>query len=489
MPGEARMENIDKPEKQVIEELKNSNRDFSELSFQNNDFEEKLKSLILDNVVDPIFVHDLQGNFIYVNQNACKSLGYTKDELMKLNLHDLVIPKFEHALNTQIKELEVKNTLILQTAQFRKDKSVLPVEIHAKIIEFHGEKIIFSIAKDITHRKKIEKTVKEREKHLSLITDNMLDLIYQVNKKGIFEYVSPSIKDLLGYETEDIIGKKDTELIKIVHPDDLSMIINAIQKAITTLKPRRIQHRYRHADGHYIWVETIGNPLSNEKGEFSGAVYITRDIQELKMVENQLKSSLEEKEVLLKEIHHRVKNNMQIISSLLNLQSKCLEDENAARILKESRDRVKSMAIVHEKLYQSSDLSRIDFSEYTKKLVYDLLSSYGVNSKFIKDSIKVENILLDINFAIPCGLIINELVSNSIKHAFPNGRGEISVEFYLKSNKHILIIADNGVGFPEDLDFQNTETLGLRLVNALVTQLYGKIELYRDEGTTFKIIF
>lgn len=180
---------------------------------------------------------------------------------------------------------------------------------------------------------------------------------------------------------------------------------------------------------------------------------------------------------------------MQIISSLLNLQSKCLKDENAAEILKESRNRVKSMAIVHEKLYQSSDLSRIDFSEYTKKLVYDLLSSYGVNSKFIKDNIKVENILLDINFAIPCGLIINELVSNSIKHAFPNGRVKISVEFYLKSNKHILIIADNGVGFPEDLDFQNTETLGLRLVNALVTQLYGKIELYRDEGTTFKIIF
>ena len=114
MLGEARMENIDNPEKQVIGELKNSNRDFSELSYQNDDFEEKLKSLILDNVVDPIFVHDIQGNFIYVNQNACKSLGYTKDELMKLNLHDLVIPKFEHVLNTQIKELEVQKMQIYQ---------------------------------------------------------------------------------------------------------------------------------------------------------------------------------------------------------------------------------------------------------------------------------------------------------------------------------------------------------------------------------------
>ncbi|MDI6723344.1 MAG: PAS domain S-box protein [Methanobacterium sp.] len=483
------MENIDKPEKQIIEELKNSNRDFSELSHQKNDLEEKLKSLILDNVVDPIFVHDLQGNFIYVNQNACKSLGYTKDELMKLNLHDLVIPQFEQIITPRIKELETKKELKFQTAYFRKDGSILPLEIHARIIEFHNEKLIFSIAKDITNYKRIVEAIKEREKHLSLITDNMLDLIYQVNKKGIFEYVSPSLKDLLGYEVEDVIGKKDIELIKIVHPDDLNIIINAIQTAIATLKPKRIQHRYKHADGHYIWVETIGNPLSNEKGEFSGAVYITRDIQELKRIENQLKSSLEEKEVLLKEIHHRVKNNMQIISSLLNLQSKCLKDENAIRILKESRDRVKSMAIVHEKLYQSDNFSRINFAEYIKKLLYDLLSSYGINSKFIKQKINVENILLDINFAIPCGLIINELVSNSIKHAFPNGRGEIGVEFYLKSNKHILIIADNGVGFPEYLDFQNTETLGLRLVNALVTQLYGKIELYRDEGTTFKIIF
>ncbi len=480
------MDNLDKPES--IEGFKLSNRDFTELC-QNNDLEEKLKELILESAADPIFVHDLKGNFIYISNNACKSLGYTKDELIKLNLHDLVIPKYKKFIDARIKEIQLKNKLVFQTAHFRKDKSIINVEVHARAMEFQDEVFIFSISHDITNLKRIEDVIKEREKHLSLITDNMLDLIYQVNNDGIFEYVSPSITDLLGYDREDIIGKKDFELIKLVHPDDLKLIIDSLQMAITTLKPKRIQHRYKHADGNYIWVETIGNPLSNEKGEFSGAVYITRDIRELKKIEDQFKSSLEEKEVLLKEIHHRVKNNMQIISSLLNLQAKCLTDENAVNSLKESRDRVISMAIVHEKLYQSDDLSRIDFAEYIKKFVTDLLSSYEINSRSVRPKIDVENILLDINFAIPCGLIINELFSNSIKHAFPEGFGEVCIKFHLNNSERVLIVSDNGIGFPEDLDYQNTKTLGLQLVNALVNQLNGKIELFRNEGTTFKIIF
>lgn len=333
-------------------------------------------------------------------------------------------------------------------------------------------------------------TFKDREEHLRLITDNMLDLIYQVNSEGIFEYVSPSIKELLGYEAEDIIGKKDFELMGIMHPDDLEVIIDALQIAIKTLKPNRVQHRYKHADGHYIWVETIGNPLSNHNGEFSGAVYITRDITELKNVENQLKSSLEEKEVLLREIHHRVKNNMQIISSLLNLQSRHITDEKTVNVLKESRNRVRSMAMVHEELYRSHDLSKIDFAEYSNRLLLGLFSSYGVNHSFIKPEINIENIFLDIDTAIPCGLIINELVSNSLKHAFVDlQEGKVSIKFYLKNEKYTLAVEDNGIGFPEDIEFENTKTLGLQLVNTLVKQLSGNINIYRDKGTLFKIIF
>jgi PAS domain S-box-containing protein len=318
----------------------------------------------------------------------------------------------------------------------------------------------------------------------------MLDLMFQVNSKGIFEYVSPSIKELLGYEAEDIIGKRDYEFIGMVHPDDFEILIDTIQLVTKTLKPNRAQHRFKHADGHYIWVETVGNPLSDDKGEFSGAVYITRDITELKNVENQLKSSLEEKEVLLREIHHRVKNNMQIISSLLNLQSRHLNDEKTVNVLKESRNRVRSMAMVHEELYRSHDLSKIDFADYIQRLLSGLFNSYGVDYDFIKSEINVEDVLLTIDIAVPCGLIINELISNSLKHAFVHGqKGKISLKFHPDGEKYILTVADDGIGIPENIDLENTKTLGLQLVNTLVKQLYGSIDIYRDTGTLFKIVF
>lgn len=441
-----------------------------------------LKTSILDIYTDPIFLHDIEGNFIYINETACKFLGYTKKELMKINFYDLNVPEFSQ-LNLQIEDFTEQKELRFQSAHFKKDKSVVPVEIRSKLIEPQNKKLIFSIARDITE-------LKSREEHLSLITDNMLDLMFQVNSKGIFEYVSPSIKELLGYEAEDIIGKRDYEFIGMVHPDDFEILIDTIQLVTKTLKPNRAQHRFKHADGHYIWVETVGNPLSDDKGEFSGAVYITRDITELKNVENQLKSSLEEKEVLLREIHHRVKNNMQIISSLLNLQSRHLNDEKTVNVLKESQNRVRSMAMVHEELYRSHDLSKIDFADYIQRLLSGLFNSYGVDYDFIKSEINVEDVLLTIDIAVPCGLIINELISNSLKHAFVHGqKGKISLKFHPDGEKYILTVADDGIGIPENIDLENTKTLGLQLVNTLVKQLFGSIDIYRDTGTLFKIVF
>ena len=460
---------------------------------------------ILDVYIDPVFLHDIEGNFIYVNEKACNFFGYTKDELMEVNLYDLNITEFSKLVD-QMDELNKRKELIFQFTYFNKDESVVPVEIRSKLVELEDKNIILSIARDITEFKKIENscetefrdfknqkflnTTKDREEHLSLITDNMLDLMFQVNSEGIFEYVSPSIKELLGYEVTDIIGKRDYEFIGMAHPDDFETLIDTIQLVIQTLKPNRAQHRFKHADGHYIWVETVGNPLSNDKGEFSGAVYITRDITELKKVENQLKSSLKEKEVLLREIHHRVKNNMQIISSLLNLQSRRLTDEKTVNVLNESRNRVRSMAMVHEELYRSRDLSKIDFADYIRRLLSGLFSSYGVDKNLIKPTVKVENVLLNIDIAVPCGLIINELVSNSLKHAFMQGqKGKISIKFNHDGENYVLTVADNGIGFPENIDFKNTKTLGLQLINTLVKQLSGSIDIYKDKGTSFKIIF
>lgn len=225
--------------------------------------------------------------------------------------------------------------------------------------------------------------------------------------------------------------------------------------------------------------------------------------------EKKMSASLREKTVLLKEIHHRVKNNLQIISSLLNLQSKNIEDNQMLSILRESQGRVKSMALIHEELYQSEDMAKIDFAEYVQNLINNLFRSFGVKSN-IMTKIIIDGVKLSVDTAIPCGLIINELITNSLKYAFPTltaytkERGEIKVSLrrvedfntpdliYETSNqksKFELIVGDNGVGFPENIDFRNTKSLGLQLVNILTGQLKGTVDLYRNAGTEFKIMF
>ena len=205
--------------------------------------------------------------------------------------------------------------------------------------------------------------------------------------------------------------------------------------------------------------------------------------------EKELKNSLAEKEVLLREIHHRVKNNMQIISSLLNLQIQFEDLDETVGVLKESQGRVKSMAIIHEKLYQSSSLTNINFKEYIEKLILDIFYSYGIITSSIESVLDIKDINLNIDTAIPLGLIINELVTNSVKYAFPELSGKIFVE--LKSNNDLLelTIADNGIGIPEGVDLENSKTLGLQLVNSLVTQLEGELKRDLSNGTEFKIIF
>ena len=206
---------------------------------------------------------------------------------------------------------------------------------------------------------------------------------------------------------------------------------------------------------------------------------------------NERKASLKEKEVLLKEIHHRVKNNLQIISSLLTIQAEKIKDHDALEYFKESQNRIVSMAIIHEKLYQSGDLARIDIAEYIRTLTNDLFHSYGVHSDVISLKINAKGNLMGIDTAIPCGLIINELVSNSLKHAFPAGKkGEISIDLSSHGNDHyVLNVSDDGVGIPENLDIDNTESLGLRLINTLADQLDGSIVLDRNDRTTFRIEF
>ncbi|MBI2942379.1 MAG: AAA family ATPase [Chloroflexi bacterium] len=222
----------------------------------------------------------------------------------------------------------------------------------------------------------------------------------------------------------------------------------------------------------------------------------SRLVEEMKKADDQVKKSLREKEVLLKEIHHRVKNNLQIIHSMLNLQLPFIKDEQATDLFKESQNRVHSMALIHEKLYQSQSLSKIDLAEYIETLTANLFLSYGVTERAVRLKIHVENVTLDVDTVIPCALIINELVSNSLKHAFPDsfrrtgGTGEIRIDLrHGIGNTFILTVSDNGIGLPEDFAIETSESLGLQLVSVLVRQLKGTIQLGRTGGAQFAITF
>ena len=218
---------------------------------------------------------------------------------------------------------------------------------------------------------------------------------------------------------------------------------------------------------------------------------LTREIEERKSAEERLRASLAEKEVLLREIHHRVKNNLQIISSLLDLQFSKTDDEETLLALRSSQDRINSMALVHEKLYRTSDISRIDFAGYVESLIGHLSGSHMADPEQISFRMEIADVKLPIDKAIPCGLIINELVSNSLKHAFPEGRkGSVAIRLHADDRGVVtLAVADDGVGLPPGMDFRNTDSMGLQLVNMLTSQLHGEISFSGGEGTAFTITF
>lgn len=270
----------------------------------------------------------------------------------------------------------------------------------------------------------------------------------------------------------------------------LGVVANQIEVALS---------HARQAEALKTAQKELERRVQNRTRELSRTVNLLEaEIKERKNAEEVIQASLDEKNVLLKEIHHRVKNNLQIICSLISLQSGNIKDPIALDMCLDSQLRIKSMALIHESLYQSENLALINFSEYINNLVDNLIMSYNEQSKPITTKIKANNIELGIDSAMPCGLIINELVSNCLKHAFPTPpRGdragsytnEINIELKTEDDLYILTVKDNGCGLPAELDFRNTETLGLRLVCSLAKQLSGQVSVDRSNGTTFNITF
>ncbi|HWQ19211.1 MAG TPA: histidine kinase dimerization/phosphoacceptor domain -containing protein, partial [Methanotrichaceae archaeon] len=400
------------------------------------------------------------------------------------------------------------------------------------------ETVLFCIGQDITKRKRAELELLQSEKKFRGIVENTQDGIALIDELGHVVEWNIGQEKITGLERSSVLGQliwdiqSKTDSSEDNSACDKEVRRRAILEILSTGRmpgsSGLVEQELTIEDGSRKIVQSQVFTIGTEKGFMMGLIsrdvtewkkaqedlqrarglleikvaertselgraneILKAEIAERKRAEELITSSLNEKEVLLREIHHRVKNNLQVVSSLLYLQSRKIDDPQVSEVFKESQNRIKSMALIHEKLYRSGNLAKIDFSEYAKNLILYLFDSYGVSQSKISLKMEMEHVLLGVDTAVPCGLIINELISNSLKHAFAEAEhGEIEVS--LRSNdagRFLLKIRDNGVGLSDSLDLKNAGTLGLQLVNILVAQIDGHIEAKSEDGAEFEICF
>jgi PAS domain S-box-containing protein len=312
-----------------------------------------------------------------------------------------------------------------------------------------------------------------------------------LDPEGRFIYVSPSCERITGFSADEFMNDPGL-FMKIVHPDDFRVLTEHFGQVLKRdTDVHQIDFRIITKDGEERWIEHICQPVFGSDGTWLGRRASNRDSTGRKLAENRISAALAEKVVLLKEVHHRVKNNMQIITTLLDFQGESIHDKETVKAFRDCQDRIKAMAIIHERLYESTDMASIDFAGYVEGLSRYLFNTYLIDPGRIRLNIEADGVSLGIDRAIPCGLIINELVSNALKHAFPgNLQGEVNVVFHRGEDGFITLrVSDNGVGLPPGLDFTRAETLGLQLVNMLVRQLRGEASVEMGMGTAFAVRF
>ena len=361
-------------------------------------------------------------------------------------------------------------------------------QFHLNPIKDEEGKVLNVLAtfSDITYRKKMEEALEESEEKFREVFNNANDAVYLHEivdeMPGRYMEVNDVSCNMLGYKREELL-EMTLEDVSCKKGDEIRSII----RELLTEGSKTFESRHQTKEGDMIPVEVSSHIFKLRKRDV--VVSVARDVTPWKEAEKIVKDSLKEKELLLQEVHHRVKNNLMIISSLLNLQSRYINDEDVLNMIKDSQSRARSMAIIHEKLYSCRDLKRINFGEYIESITEDLFNTYSTNSH-VSLRMDVDYLMLDINTCLPLGLIVNELVSNSLKYAFPKGRtGCVTVRFHRGSENYVLEVGDDGAGLPEDLDIDHADSMGMELVSSFTHQLKGEMELIRKNGTCFRIRF
>ena len=355
--------------------------------------------------------------------------------------------------------------------------------------------------KEVTASKaELEKEITDREYAEQALHEKMLEYEAMFERSivgkaeadpitGRFMKVNQALADMTGYSSEEL---RRMTFADITHPDDRERDFQEFEAVRAGAADKwQIEKRCLKKDGSIIWMNVSGNLIRFDDGRPTCTIAVIQDISERKQAEDELKSSLSEKDVLLKEIHHRVKNNMQVISSLVDLQANEVKDKALHAIFKDVIHRVRSMAMVHEKLYQSTDFARVEFADYARSLLGYLWHSQGTVAPGVQLKLDLEPVLLPVNEAVPCGLILNELFTNSLKHAFASrDNGTVTVSLRRDgAGKVSMTVQDNGIGLPPEIDIKQAPSLGLRLVQMLARQLHAVMESQTDNGTKITIAF
>ena len=344
------------------------------------------------------------------------------------------------------------------------------------------------IAEDITEDRRIEETLRMQERAIAASSNGIVIADARLPDFPLI-FVNAAFEKITGYCADEVLGRN----CRFLQGEDVDQPeLTVLRQALKAKQGCTVALRNYRKNGDLFWNELSIAPIYDDSGTLTHYIGIQTNISNRKQSELALEQSLQEKELLLKEIHHRVKNNLLIVSSLLELQADRLDDPKAIQGFEESQDRIHSMALVHEQLYGSKDLASINFGEYLEALVNHLCESFNASLRQIQVELHLAPIFLNVETVTPCGLITSELISNSFKHAFPHDSGgKIWVSIQQESDRQTvsLTIKDNGIGLPDTLNVHDTESLGMHLVSLLAKQLHGEIHYSPEEGATFQLVF
>ncbi|MEW5814868.1 MAG: PAS domain S-box protein [Spirochaetota bacterium] len=435
--------------------------------------------------------YDSKGVLVECNEQAEKIIGSTSEKMIGFN----AVEKMTNELYRGELIKALKGEQGFYEGEYNPvtgNRSLIIRTFFTPINPENPEDGVVSISEDITERKLAQEKLTEYARRLNTLIDNLLGFAYRCayDPEWTMEYLSEGIFNMTGYPAHEFIGNRVRSFNSIIEPSDRQQVRDNIQKMIAVKRPYILEYRIHASSGSIRWVWEKGRGVFDANGELTALEGFITDITERKQAEQRMLASLQEKEVLLQEIHHRVKNNLQIISSMLNLQTDFIKDKDDLQWIVNSQNRIHTMALIHEHLYQSENITCIRVKDYFSDLIRHFQETFRLAKKKITFTADIEELSLGIDKAIPLGLITNEIMLNSLKHAFPDKKeGTLSLKMYKENDRVIFIIKDNGIGFQNNNSAYSRAGLGIKLIDSLVRQLKGGFEITSEHGLAWKLHF